>query len=122
MSYVFKRMPSPVGTLTLIANGSGFSSRQDAGHSNPGPASRPSSLSEVGKIAMAQLRSRAASGLSHAASEGIKQSFGGKIATAIESAQSQSGSAGQIPVFGGDHIAAGNDEVEDFVNQKPPQD
>ena len=71
---------------------------------------------------MAQLRRRAASGLSHGASEGIKQSLGGKIAKAMESEQSQYGYGGQIPVFGGDHIAAGNDEVEDFVNQKPPQD
>ncbi|MNE74417.1 hypothetical protein D3C80_1704960 [compost metagenome] len=54
--------------------------------------------------------------------EGTKQSFGGKIATAIDSEQGQSGYTIQKPAFEGDHIAAGNDEVADFVNQKPPQD
>jgi P-type conjugative transfer protein TrbL len=108
-----------------MGTGSGFSSSQDGRHANPAPASDQISLSKVGKIAMeagAQLARHAASGISFAANEGIKQSFGGKIVTAIDSAQSQSGSSIQRPTFEGDHIAVGNDEVEDFVNQKPPQD
>ncbi|MNP21869.1 hypothetical protein D3C76_1145060 [compost metagenome] len=108
-----------------MGNGSGFSSSQDGTHRDPAAASDQSSLGKVGKIAMgagAQLARHAAGGFSLAANEGIKQSFGGKIATAIESERDQSVSAIQSPAFDGDHIAAGNDEVADFVNQKPPQD
>ncbi|MNR16556.1 hypothetical protein D3C85_1331680 [compost metagenome] len=108
-----------------MGNGSSFSSRQDGGHNNPASSSYQNSLSKAGKIAIeagTQLASHAASSISHAANEGIKQSFGGKIAAAIESERGESVSATQGPAFDGDHIAAGNDEVADFVNQKPPND
>lgn len=108
-----------------MGNGSGFSSSQGGRHSTPAPTSDQSSLGKAGNIAKeagAQLIRHAASGFSLAANEGIKQSFGGKIATSIESERDQSVSAIQSPAFDGDHIAAGNDEVDDFVNEKPPQD
>lgn len=108
-----------------MGNGSGFSSRQDGRHHDPDAASDQSTLGKAGKIAMeagAQLARHAAGGISLAAMEGNKQSFGGKIATAIDSEQDQSGWAIQKPAFEGDQITAGNAEVADFVNQKPPQD
>lgn len=108
-----------------MGNGPGFSSSQDGRHHDPATASDESSLGKAGKIAMeagAQLARHTAGSFSLAANEGIKQSFGGKIATAIESERDQSVSAIQSPAFDGDHIAAGNDEVADFVNQKPPKD
>jgi hypothetical protein len=108
-----------------MGNGSGFSSSQDRRNNGPAPSSDQSSLGKSGKIAMeagAQLARHTVSGINLAAIEGIKQSFGGKIAAAIESEQGQSVSAIQSTAFDGDHIAAGNDEVAGFVNQKPPQD
>ncbi|MFW0757183.1 P-type conjugative transfer protein TrbL [Pseudomonas sp. H11T01] len=106
-----------------MGNGSGFFSSQDGKNHDPATASDQSSLGKAGKIAMeagAQLARHAAGGFSLAANEGIKQSLGGKIATAIELERDQSVSAIQGPAFDGDHLAAGNDEVADFVNQKPP--
>ena len=108
-----------------MGTGSGFSSRQDGGHNTPASSSYQNSLSKAGKIALeaaTQLGSHAASSISHVANEGIKQSYGGIIATAIDTAQGQSGPAIQRPTFEGDLIAAGNVEVNDFVNQKPPED
>lgn len=108
-----------------MGNGSGFSTSLDGRHNDPAPKSDQSSLGKAGKIAMeagAQLARHAAGSISLASMEGTKQSFGGKIATAIDSEQGQSGYAIQKPEFEDDYIAAGNDEVADFVNQKPPQD
>lgn len=107
-----------------MGNGSGFSSSQDGRHNAPAPASDQSSLSKAGRIAIetgAQLASHATGGISFAASERIAQSFGGKIATTTESEQRQSGSSLESPTFDGNHVAAGNDEIADFVNPKPPK-
>lgn len=108
----------------VMGNGSGFSSSQDRGNNGPAPSSEQSSLGKAGKIAMeagAQLARHTVSGINLAAHEGIRQSFGGKVATAIESEQGRPGSALESPTFDGNHVAAGNDEIADFVNPKPPQ-
>ncbi|MNU09108.1 hypothetical protein D3C72_2554930 [compost metagenome] len=57
-----------------------------------------------------------------AANERVSNTVGGKLTKAIESGQNQSEPASQRPVFEDDYIAAGNEEVADFVNPKPPQE